>query len=92
MTEAVAAPTERLAGRVVIYWLLSDGLSAAFVTGLAWFVGRPLLAEHWDSWSIVLERILLGVCIGFVALAFLSAPLAFLRWRFGFLGGLLLMR
>lgn len=92
MTEAVAAPTERLAGRVVIYWLLSDGLSALFVTGLAWFVGRPLLEENWKGWSDLLENVLLGVCVGFVALAVLSAPLAFSRWRFGFLDDLLLMR
>ena len=92
MSEAVAKPEERLESRVVIYWLLSDGISAAFVGGLAWFVGRPLLAEHWDNWSSTLEYVLLGCCIGLLGLAVISAPLAWQRWRFGFLDELLLMR
>ncbi|MCA8948102.1 MAG: PH domain-containing protein [Planctomycetes bacterium] len=92
MTAAVASPTERLAPRVVLYWLLADGLSAVLVTGLAWFVGRPLLSEHWENWSPLLDRVLLGVCATFLAIALLSAPLAFARWRYGFLDDLLLMR
>jgi membrane protein YdbS with pleckstrin-like domain len=85
-------PEERLQRRVMVYWLLSDGLSSVVVTSLAWFVGRPLLARHWDSWSPTIEHVLLGVCIGLLALAVFAPPLAWLRWRFGFLGDLLLMR
>ena len=51
-----------------------------------------MLEEHWDAWSMLLENVLLGVCIGLIALAVLTAPLAFARWRFGFLEDLLLMR
>ncbi|MCA8973091.1 MAG: PH domain-containing protein [Planctomycetes bacterium] len=92
MADPIARPEERLERRVVVYWFLSDGLGAAFVSALAWFVGRPLLAEHWRSWSPTFEALLLGCCIGLFALAVLSAPLSFLRWRFGFLDELLLMR
>lgn len=92
MSAAAAAPEERLEGRVVIYWLLADGLSAAFVSGMAWFIGRPLLADNWQAWSETLDRVLLGCCIGLLTLAVLSAPLAYQRWRFGFLEDLLLMR
>ncbi len=92
MTDPVASPGERLERRAVLYWLLSDGLSAAVVCSLAWFVGRPLLDEHWAAWSTTLENVLAGCCIGICALAVLTPPLAWLRWRFGFLDSLLLMR
>ncbi|MEO6597309.1 MAG: PH domain-containing protein [Planctomycetota bacterium] len=85
-------PPERLQRRVVGYWVLSDGLSAAVVAGLAWYVGRPLLAEHWRGWSPTLEHVLLGICVGLLSLAGLTPPLAYARWRFGFLGDMLLMR
>ncbi|MFY9345674.1 MAG: PH domain-containing protein [Planctomycetota bacterium] len=85
-------PAARLEPRVVAYWLLGDTLTAMVLTGLAWFVGRPLLAEHWRSWSPTLEHVLLGLCIGLLALGLLTPPLAYARWRYGFLGDLLLMR
>jgi membrane protein YdbS with pleckstrin-like domain len=85
-------PQERLQRRVVAYWLISDGASAVVVTGLAWFVGAPLLAKHWSGWSPTLENVLLGLCAGLLAIALLTPPLAYVRWRFGFLGDLLLMR
>ncbi|MCR9243409.1 MAG: PH domain-containing protein [bacterium] len=91
MTSAVATPTERLAPRVIVYWLLADGISATFLTGLAWFIGRPIAAE-WDKWTPTYEWLLLAACIAFLAVAVLSPPLAFVRWRFGFLDDLLLMR
>lgn len=89
---ATPRPQERLQARVVPYWLLSDGLSTLLVAGLAWFVGRPLLANYWDGWSPTWERVLLGLCIGLIALTVVSPPLAYARWRFGYLGDLLLMR
>jgi hypothetical protein len=89
---ATPRPNERLQRRVVPYWLCADGLSSLLIASLAWFLGRPLLAEHWDAWSANWEHVLLGVCIGLVALAVLTPPLAYARWRFGFLGDLLLMR
>lgn len=89
---ATPNPDERLQRRVVAYWLLADGLGAAVVTGLVWFLGRPLLQEHWDGWSATLEHVLLGGCLGLLALTLLTPPLAYARWRFGFLGDLLLLR
>ncbi|HZN37473.1 MAG TPA: PH domain-containing protein [Planctomycetota bacterium] len=85
-------PHERLQPRVVAYWILADGFGAFAVTSLAWFVGRPLLAQHWDAWSPTLEHVLRGLCIGLVALATLTPPLAYARWRFAYIGDLLLMR
>ncbi|HEX6811044.1 MAG TPA: PH domain-containing protein [Planctomycetota bacterium] len=85
-------PHERLQPRVVAYWILADGFAAVVVTGLAWFVGRPLLAQHWDNWSPTLENVLRGICIGLLALATLTPPLAYARWRFGYSDSLLLMR
>ena len=93
MTEPMPRPEERLQRRVVAYWFVADGLTALVITGLAWFVGRPLLAEHWDAWSKgPLENILLGVCIGLLSLAVITPGLAYARWRFGFLDALLMMR
>jgi membrane protein YdbS with pleckstrin-like domain len=89
---ATPRPHERLQRRVVLYWLLADGLSSLLVGALAWFLGRPLLAKYWDGWSPTWENVLLGACLGLVALAVLTPPLAYARWRFGFLGDLLLMR
>lgn len=77
---------------MVLYWLLADGFSSLLVSALAWFVGRPLLAQYWDAWSPSWENVLLGACLGIVALAVLSPPLSYMRWRFGFVGDLLLMR
>jgi membrane protein YdbS with pleckstrin-like domain len=85
-------PPDRLEARVVAYWLIGDGLTAVVLTGLAWFVARPLLATHWDDWSSSHELVLLGVCIGLLALAMIAPPLSYARWRYGFLGDLLLMR
>jgi len=72
--------------------MIGDTLSVAVVAALAWFIGQPLLAKHWDAWSPAWELVLLGLCIGLAALALLAPPLAFARWRYGFLGDLLLMR
>lgn len=92
MTPSVAAPEERLSRRTVAYWLLADGTSTTALAALAWFVGRPLLARHWAAWSPTLEGGLLAAALGIVALALLAAPLAYARWRFGFVDDLLLMR
>lgn len=89
---ATPRPEQRLEPRVVPYWLLADGFSSLLVAGLGWFVGRPLLDRYWDAWSGTWENVLLGVCIGLVALAVLTPPLAYARWRYGYLGDLLLMR
>ncbi len=83
---------DRLEPRVVAYWLLADLLNAAFVAALAWFVARPLLAEHWRAWSPTFDAVLLGLVVALLAIATLSPPLAYARWRFGFLGSLLVMR
>lgn len=85
-------PTERLAARVVPYWMLGDGLTSIVLAGLAWFVARPWLAKHWEHWSPLLEYNLLGLCVGLLLLAFAVPPLSYARWRFGFLEDLLLMR
>lgn len=85
-------PPDRLEGRVVAYWILGDTLGAVAITALAWFVARPLLAEHWNGWSGTHELILRGLCLGYLALAIVAPPLAYARWRYGFLGDLLLMR
>jgi membrane protein YdbS with pleckstrin-like domain len=85
-------PPERLQRRVVAYWILADGFGSLVVASLAWFVGRPILAEHWDGWSPTFDHVLLGICIGLLALAAFLPPLSYARWRFGYLGDLLLMR
>jgi hypothetical protein len=89
---AALRPDLRLESRVVPYWVLGDLLTATVVTGLAWFVGRPLLAEHWHSWSGTWDLVLAGACVGMLALAVLVPPLAFARWRYAFAGDLLLLR
>jgi uncharacterized protein len=90
--EAAIVPTERLAARVVPYWILSDGLTSIVLSALAWFVARPLLEQSWSSWSPTLEYVLLGICLGLLALALAAPPLSFVRWRYEFRGDLLLMR
>ena len=85
-------PPERLAARVVPYWILGDGLTSFVLAGLAWFVGRPWLAEHWEHWTPLIENVLLGVCLAMLAMAVLVPPLNYSRWRYGFVGDLLLMR
>jgi uncharacterized protein len=90
--EAPIVPTERLAARVVPYWILSDGLTSIVLSALAWFVARPLLEQSWASWSTTLEYVLLGICLGLLALALAAPPLSFARWRYEFRGDLLLMR
>lgn len=92
MTAAMPQPTERLRPAVVGYWLVADGASALFVTALAWFVARPLLADHWDAWTPTFEDVLLGVLAGVLFLSFVAPPLSYARWRFGFQDDLLLMR
>ncbi len=85
-------PPQRLAARVVPYWILGDGLTAFILTSIAWFLGRPLIAEKWDSWSPVYDNILLGMCLTVLSLAILIPPLSYARWRYGFVDELLLMR
>lgn len=85
-------PPQRLAARVVPYWILGDGLTSIVLTSLAWFLGRPWLAENWEHWSAPLENVLLGLCLGSLSLALFIPPLNYARWRYGFIGDLLLMR
>ena len=85
-------PAERLAARVVAYWIASDTLTAAVLGALAWFAARPLLAQHWSSWSSTHDLVLGGLCGALLLLAVITPPLAFARWRYGLLGDLLLMR
>lgn len=85
-------PHERLEARVVPYWLLGDGLSALLLTGLLWYLGRPWLQQHWDGWSETVENLLLGGCTLWLAQAVALPPLSFVRWRYGFVGDLLLLR
>jgi uncharacterized protein len=92
MTADPLLPPDRLEPRVVVYWLVGDLLTALVVTGLAWFVGRPALATHWSGWSPRYELLLGGVCVGILALAAVVPPLSWARWRYGYLGDLLLMR
>jgi membrane protein YdbS with pleckstrin-like domain len=90
--ESLPHPQDRLQARVVALWLIGDLLTAAVLAGLAWFVARPLLAENWSGWTSGYEHLLLGACLGIVLLAVAAPPLAWARWRYGFLGDLLLMR
>lgn len=92
MTAAMPRPTERLRPSVVGYWLVSDGISALVVCALAWFVARPVLAEHWDQWKPWMDNVLLGCVIAVLSVTVITPPLGFARWRFGFLDDLLLMR
>ncbi len=85
-------PPSRLARRVVPYWILGDGLTSIVLASLAWFLGRPWLAEHWKGWSPTWEYVLLGACCALLAMALLVPPLNYARWRYGFVGDLLLMR
>jgi membrane protein YdbS with pleckstrin-like domain len=85
-------PGERLEPRVITYWVIADSLGSWIVAALAWFVGRPLLTEHWRHWSEAWDHVLLGACIGLVLLPFVTPPLAYARWRFAFVGDLLTMR
>lgn len=89
-----AAPraNTRLERRVVSYWILGDLLTSGVVGALAWFVGRPLLAEHWQGWSANWEHLLLGALGGLLLLALIVPPLAYARWRYDYLGDLLLLR
>lgn len=85
-------PPQRLAARVVPYWIFGDGMTSIVLTGLAWFLGRPWLADNWDQWSPALDNVLLGLCLGSLSMALLIPPLNYARWRYGFVGDLLLMR
>ena len=87
-----ATANERLQRRVVGYWILGDLLSAGVVGARAWFGGRPLLAEHWQGWSANWEHLLLGGLAGLLLLACAVPPLAYARWRYAYLGDLLLLR
>ena len=62
------------------------------VAALAWWPGRDYLAEHWQQWSPLWDNVLLGLCAGMLALALLVPPLNYARWRYGFVGDMLLMR
>jgi membrane protein YdbS with pleckstrin-like domain len=92
MTAVPLQPPDRLEPRVVVYWLVGDLLTAVVLTGLAWFVGRPLLQANWSGWSDTLELVLGGLCLGMLAIAVATPPLAWARWRYGYLGDLLLLR
>jgi hypothetical protein len=92
MSTAAELPPDRLERRVVAYWMIGDTITAVVLAGIAWFLLRPLLATHWDVWSPAWETVLLVACVAIVSLAVLSPPLAYARWRYGFLGDLLLMR
>ncbi|MFK7742898.1 MAG: PH domain-containing protein [Planctomycetota bacterium] len=87
-------PPERLAARVVPYWLLGDLLTTAVVTSLLFFLLRPWLAEQeaLQEWYPALDYALIGLCSGLVLLTLLVPPLNYARWRYGFVGDLLLMR
>lgn len=89
---SAATATDRLQRRVVGYWMLGDLLTTGVVTALAWFVGRPLLAEHWQGWSTNWEHLLLGGLGGLTLLALVVPPLAYARWRYAYVGDLLLLR
>lgn len=86
------APGERLRPRVVAYWWLGDGLAAAVVAALLWFVARPFLLVRWTHWSSTWELALLGALGGLGGLALAMPPLSFARWRYEFRGDLLLLR
>lgn len=92
MTSVPLHPPDRLQARVVPYWIATDALQAIVVGAVLWFAVRPLLAGHWSAWSPTWDLVLRLACIGFVVLAVALPPLAFARWRYGFLGDLLLMR
>lgn len=85
-------PPSRLAPRVVPYWILGDGMTSMVLAALAWFLGRPWLAANWEPWSPFWESLLLAACAGMLSLALLVPPLNYARWRYGFVGDLLLMR
>jgi membrane protein YdbS with pleckstrin-like domain len=85
-------PNQRLAARVVPYWIIGDGLTSLVLAALAWFVGAPWLERHWAGWSPTLEYSLLAVCLLLITLAVAVPPMSYARWRYGFLEGLLLMR
>ena len=84
-------PPQRLAARVVPYWIIGDGATSIVLTGLAWFVGRPWLADNWESWSTTLEYVLLGICLAALSMALLIPPMNYARWRYGFVGDRRLM-
>ena len=92
MTAELPQPTERLRPAVVGYWLLADGIGSVVVVALAWFLGRPALAEHWDGWKPLYDDLLLGAVATVLALSAIAPPLSYARWRFGFQDELLLMR
>jgi uncharacterized protein len=92
MTSVPPRPPDRLEPRVVAYWMMSDALTGLVLAALAWFVARPLLAEHWSGWSPGWELGMRLACAGLLVLAVLVPPLAWARWRYGLLGDLLLMR
>ena len=85
-------PPQRLAARVVPYWILGDGTTSVVLTSLAWFLGRPWMQDNWEHWSPAFDYVLLGLCLGSLTLAFLIPPLNYARWRYGFVDDLLLMR
>lgn len=85
-------PEQRLQARVVPYWLLGDGVGALLLTGLVWYFVRPWLQQHWDGWSGTIEDLLLVVCTLWLAQAVALPPLSYVRWRYGFVGDLLLLR
>lgn len=91
-TAVPTRPPERLAPRVVPYWILGDGLTSFVIAGLGWFLLRPWLISRWPEHATTWSGLLLGACLGLVLLAFAVPPLNYARWRYGFVGDLLLMR
>ncbi len=87
-----AQPSRRLEPRVVGYWVIADGIGSLVLGGLAWFVARPLLDQHWDGWSTTWDTVLMLLCAALVGSALVLPPITFLRWRYDFLGDLLLLR
>jgi len=88
---SLTAP-ERLAPRVVPYWIIGDGLTSIVLASLAWFLGRPWLRDNWQHWSPGFDYALMGVCAFLLLMAIAVPPLSYARWRYGFLDDLLVMR
>lgn len=89
---AMVEPRERLEPRVIVYWILTDLFSSLLLSALLLFVASPLLPERLGEFRAAADLALWIVAGTLVAVAILGAPLAWQRWRFGFVGELLLMR
>lgn len=88
----VPVPSERLRPAVVWWWWCTEGVVAMVTAGLAFWLLRPWLAEHWSAWSPDLDlalRVALGV---WLSANLLAPPLQYVRWRFCYDGDLLVLR